>query len=139
MSTNFDWIRDQLSGASTPEGQASAVLELLTRWDAMEVPEEFREDTLKLFTDLAMGHTLYLPNPDEVWVDARAGDLVIRDIVRVKRDAFTGVLGTVHNGRVGVIVGVRYGDIVVRSTKSPSSTVRGTPRSCFKSVSDNLT
>jgi hypothetical protein len=131
MSTNFDWIRDQLSGASTPEGQASAVLELLTRWDAMEVPEEFREDTLKLFTDLAMGHTLYLPNPDEVWVDARAGDLVIRDIVRVKRDAFTGVLGTVHNGRVGVIVGVRYGDIVVRSTDDKEPFLDGTRYSPF--------
>lgn len=54
--------------------------------------------------------------PDEYWEEARPGFFRVGDIIRVKADAFPGKTGEVHNGRVGRIVAVRRGDIIMRST-----------------------
>ena len=48
------------------------------------------------------------------WVQARNGALRVGDTVRVKPDAFTGAHGAFHNGRICRVVGMRYGDIIVR-------------------------
>jgi len=35
--------------------------------------------------------------------------------VRVKLDAYQGSTGSLHNGRRGKVVGIRYGDIIFKS------------------------
>jgi photosystem II stability/assembly factor-like uncharacterized protein len=44
------------------------------------------------------------------------GQISVGDIVRVKHDAYTGDLAYIHNGRRGIIVATRSGDIIFNST-----------------------
>jgi hypothetical protein len=62
---------------------------------------------------------------DEVWVPVRPGDIRVAEKVRVRFDAFGGELGTIHNGRVGVVVGVRYGDVIIKTTDGKEPVLEG--------------
>ena len=54
--------------------------------------------------------------PSEVaWTDVSSRDAQIGDVVRVKLDAYSGVVGEIHNGRHCEILAIRDGDVVVRS------------------------
>jgi hypothetical protein len=51
------------------------------------------------------------------WIPAYPGHLSRGDKVRVLHDAFASEAGrTIHNGRVGVVVAVASGDIIVKTT-----------------------
>jgi hypothetical protein len=39
----------------------------------------------------------------------------IGDKVQVSQDAFEGKLGKIHNGRIGVVVDIIYGDVIFSS------------------------
>ena len=55
--------------------------------------------------------------PFRRWIPAYPGDLKRGDRVRVLQDAFScKTLGTIHNGREGVVLESRDGDIIVAST-----------------------
>jgi hypothetical protein len=43
----------------------------------------------------------------------------------VRADAFEGQLGTLHNGRRGVVVGVRYGDVIIKTTDGKTPVLEG--------------
>ena len=50
------------------------------------------------------------------WIPAYPGHLFEGDKVRVLNDAFTSKAGQrIHNGRVGVVIGVSSGDIIVKT------------------------
>jgi ribosomal protein L21E len=74
-----------------------------------------------LFSKLARYEALVPDTPDVVWVPLESGLFSVGDKVRVKSDAFKGDLGLTHNGRTGVIVGIRRGDVIVdiRDGKTP--------------------
>jgi hypothetical protein len=78
--------------------------------------KEYKDKTIEMFSVLAKGHVVVKEKKDESWIPVQAGDIKVTETVRVKADAFDGQLGTIHNGRRGVVVGVRYGDVIIKST-----------------------
>jgi len=115
---NMDWVKEQLTQNKTRKMTGDAVLELLDAWKNVKKPPktDISKEVVELFSKLALGHALVKEDKNETWVPAQAGDVKVADIVRVKFDAFDEASGKYHlNGRRGKIVGVRYGDIVVKS------------------------
>jgi hypothetical protein len=78
-----------------------------------------------MFSKLALGHIVIKEKKNETWVPVRPGDIKVTEIVRVRADAFDGELGMVHNGRKGVVVGVRYGDVIIKSTDGKEPVLEG--------------
>lgn len=124
-SVNQEWVDKQFEQAKTPQNIQDNVRPLLTTWEFLDIPEDELEEVLTLFKDIALGHAIAAEQGPEVWRDTFRGDLVVRDIVRVKSDAFSGVAGTRHNGRVGVVIAIRNGDIIVRTTDDPEDVLDG--------------
>jgi len=112
-----EWIKQQFIQTKTRKAVGDAVLKLLATWDELkERTGKNDAEIVEVFSKLSLGHALVKEDPNQTWVPARAGDLKVTDIVRVKFDAFDNVSGRNHlNGRRGKVVGVRYGDIVVKS------------------------
>lgn len=110
------WYVEQMREAGVAQQVQTSVLRLLEVWDTMNHTNVSRDETLDVFGKLARGHAL-VEQPmtvEEVWEPARPGALVMGDRVRVFLNAYDGEAGLVHNGRRGLIVAIRYGDIVVR-------------------------
>jgi hypothetical protein len=132
---DFEWVKSQLSRSKTRKKPGDVALELLKLWEKHEFPNEHQqEEAVKVFSALARGHALVLET-DERWAPAQAGFmLTVGDTVRVRSDAFTGELGTMHNGRRGVIVAKRSGDIIVKHTDGlkPSRTDARYPASVLE-------
>lgn len=51
------------------------------------------------------------------WIPAQRVHLRAGITVRVRRDAFEGKLGTLHNGRIGEVIAVEGGDVIVHSVE----------------------
>jgi hypothetical protein len=96
----------------------AAVEKLLGTLDRMKLTEAASDAAVATFSRLARGHALVTEQEtvDEVWEQARPGNLVLADQVRVKADAYSGTIGAANNGRRGKIVGIRYGNIYVKYT-----------------------
>lgn len=125
-SLNMDWIKSQLEAAKVrkPVGDATLkLLELFVTFDKLN--DEGKEKTVQVFSKLALGHAWVQSNKNEVWVDVRPGDIRISETVRVRHNAYSGELGTMHNVRQGVVVGVRYGDVIVKSTDGKTPVLDG--------------
>ena len=128
MDTNMDWVREQMTAAKLKQSVGTSVLRLLEVWDTMNHKPETAKETIEAFSKLALGHALVEPTMDELqgeWVAAQPGKLKVTDIVRVKADAYDGDLGKIHNGRIGRIVGIRYGDIVVKMIDGKQPHIEG--------------
>lgn len=125
MQVNYDWVKEQFTEAKVRVGVGKATLRMLETWETLELTTEQAIQVLELLQDLGMGHSLVVVAKDEVWVDARRGDLKVGDQVRVMHDAFDGELGSIHNGRRGVITAIRSGDIIVNSTDGKRPTIDG--------------
>ena len=116
--TEDSWVREQLTNAKTKRAVGTAVLKLLDTWNEIVITEENAKDAIEKFGKLSLGHAIVEEKVDQLkgtWVQAQPGQLKVTDIVRVKTDVFNGDLGKMHNGRVGKVVGVRYGDIIVKT------------------------
>lgn len=123
---NMDWIKSQLEAAKVRKPVGDATLQLLELFSTFDkLNDEGKEKAVQVFSKLALGHAWVQNNKNEVWVDVRPGDIRISEVVRVRHDAFTGELGTLHNGRQGVVVGVRYGDVIVKSTDGKTPVLEG--------------
>lgn len=113
----MNWVKEQLTQARTKKVIGDSVLSLLEHVDTLpKMSEQDYVKVVELFSDLAVGHSLVKENKNEVWIPVTPGQIKVADEVRVRADAFTGKAGTVHNGRRGRVVGVRYGDVIVKST-----------------------
>lgn len=62
---------------------------------------------------LLNGHALSSPSSNEQWRDALPGDIVKRDRVRVKHDAYSGSVGVHHNGKEGRVASILNGKVTV--------------------------
>lgn len=49
------------------------------------------------------------------WTDVTASNIAVGDMVRVKLNSYSGVVGEIHNGRYCEVLDVRDGDVVVCS------------------------
>ena len=98
------------------------VMQLLSVLDQQHHPSlRTRTRTIELFNDLARRRRLVTNDDPEQWVPLQAGMFRKGDQIRVKLDAFEDERGPIHNGRRGVIVDARRGDVIVdiRDGKSP--------------------
>ena len=80
---------------------------------------------LDVFHELAQGHAI-VKDDDFTWVQARRGDIKVRDVVRVKADAYNiEDIAYLHNGRIGVVIAIRSGDIIVDITDEQEPELKG--------------
>jgi hypothetical protein len=123
---DMDWVKSQLQAAKVRKPVGDATMKLVELFDSIEnLTPEFKNQTIEMFSKLALGHIIIKENKNENWVPVRPGDIKVTEIVRVKADAFDGELGMLHNGRRGVVVGVRYGDVIIKSTDGKEPILEG--------------
>jgi hypothetical protein len=125
--TDIEWVKNQLTNAKVPQAVGTAVMRLMDVWVSMNHTEKTRGKTLELFIELAMGHAIV---PEELplngrWIPVQPGQIVVGETVRVKTDAYDGDLGMMHNGRIGRIVGIRYGDVIIKTTDEKEPVLDG--------------
>jgi hypothetical protein len=114
---NYDWVKSQFAEAKIRINVGKAVLKMLKTWDDItDLNAEQSKQVLDILSQIGLGHSLVPIAGEQIWIDARPGQVVVGDIVRVMHDAYDGELGTIHNGRIGTIVAIRSGDIIVNST-----------------------
>lgn len=133
------WATDQMERIGVPDDHQELVKELLAAYWSSPLPKSLQgiaiEDFLKLFTELAQHHVIAPEAPEATWVLGKPGALTVRDVVRVRPDAYTGPAGTTHNGKVGVIVAIRSGDIHVHyDDATGANTVRHSPYALEKRI-----
>ena len=123
---DMDWVKSQLQAAKVRKPVGDATLKLVELFDSLEnLTPEFKNKTIEMFSKLALGHIVIKENKNESWSQVRPGDIRVTEEVRVKADAFVGELGMLHNGRRGVVVGVRYGDVIVKMTDGKEPALEG--------------
>ena len=115
---NIDWVKEQLTQNKTKKVVGDAVLQLLDSWKEIKKPakSDTSKEILDIFSKLALGHALVSESKDEKWIPAQAGFIKVADHVRIKFDAFDSDSGKNSlNGRKGKVVGIRYGDVIMKS------------------------
>lgn len=111
-----DWVVSQIEAARVKRPVGNATLKLVEFVDSLNISNETKRQALELTSKIALGHAVVQENDDEVWAPVRPGDIRTAEQVRVRADAFSGDIGAIHNGRRGVVIGVRYGDVIVKTT-----------------------
>lgn len=121
-----NWVREQFQGAKVKVGVGKAVLKLLERWSELELSDNQQKEVINIFSNVALNHSIVPDAPQEKWIPAQPGFISMGEEVRVKKDAFEGEAGRMHNGRRGKVVAVRYGDVIFRSTDGKEPFLDGT-------------
>lgn len=115
---DINWVKEQLTVSKTKKMTGDSVIHLLEQWETLKRPpkNDNTKEILEIFSKLVQGHALVPNSKNETWVQAQAGAIIITNIVRVRFDAFDEQSGkNTLNGRRGKVVGVRYGDIIIKS------------------------
>lgn len=138
-NVDIPWVKDQMTKAKIRKGSGDMVLKLLDVWNKGDLSENLAKEALQVFKELAMGYAIAEEEVplDGNWVECQPGNIKVADIVKVKSDAFTGVAGPRHNGRVCRVTAVRYGDIIVKSIDDREPRLEGThysPHDLFKLI-----
>jgi hypothetical protein len=123
---DMEWVKSQIQAAKVRKPVGNAILKIVEAVDSLEIPHEQKKQALEIAARVALGHALVEESAEEVWTPVRPGSIKISDQVRVKFDAFQGQLGTLHNGRRGVVVAVRYGDVIIKSNDGKKPDLDGT-------------
>ncbi len=129
------WVTEQLEAAKVKVGSGKALMKLLDTWSEIpELSENITKEVLTLFPMLARGHAVVQEESEDdyTWVPAQPGQIVVGDQVRVKSDAYSDKLGPIHNGRRGKVVGIRYGEIFIKSNDGKQPEFDGVPHSPYK-------
>jgi hypothetical protein len=121
----MDWAKSQLEQARVSPEAGISIVKLLEFWKTLDHSNQADEKILELFSKLAQSNALIDNSGNEIWEDARPGFLRVGDEVRVKFNAFENELGQIHNGRRGRIVGVRYGDIIIKTSDGKEPVLDG--------------
>lgn len=125
---DIDWVKEQMTKARVKKGVGDSVLKLMDTWNLEDRTHTSAKEVVEIFSKLALGHPIAEEEPpgDGVWIDVQPGNIKVSEIVRTKIDLFDGELGPIHNGRVCRVVGVRYGDVIVRSIDDRDPVLDGT-------------
>ena len=129
---DMQWASAQMADAKVKKAVGKSVMELLEAWSKLSHDEKYSQEVIDIFSRLSLSKALVEENPDQTWVDARPGFIVVGDVVRIKQDAYSGAAGVMHNGRLGKVVAVRYGDVIFRSTDGKQPFLDGTHHSPYK-------
>lgn len=113
---DMEWVKSQIQAARVRKPVGNAVLKIVEAIESLEISEEQKKQAFDLASKVALGHAVVKESKEDTWAPVRPGEIKIADQVRVKFDAFQGQLGTLHNGRRGTVVAVRYGDVIIKST-----------------------
>jgi hypothetical protein len=113
-----EWAREQMSALKYEERMMTRVAQLLEVWWTQYHDNQSRDLTLETFGKLARGQALVVQSDvNEAWEPVKPGDIYVRNEIRVRFDAYTDEpTGRAHNGRRGVVVAIRNGDIIVNYT-----------------------
>lgn len=122
---NYEWVKEQFADAKIRIGTGKAVLKMLKTWEEIEMDAAQSKEVLDILAKVGLGHALVEVNKDEIWVPTQRGQIGVGDIVRVAHDAFSDSTGHIHNGRRGVVVAVRSGDVIFRSTDEKDPVLDG--------------
>jgi len=122
------WVVKQLADSNIPVRVGNVVIELVESWNSTKVGSpETEKKIIEIFSKLSLGIPIHIQTQeDEVWIPARPGAIKVGDEVLVRPDAYEGELATIHNGRRGRVVAIRYGDIIVNSTDNKEPVLVGT-------------
>lgn len=112
---DMDWVKSQIQAARVRKPVGNAILNIVELVEGLEITNEQKSQALEIASKVALGHAVVKEDKKETWIPLRPGDIRVSDEVRVKFDAFEGQLGTIHNGRRGTVVAVRYGDVIMKS------------------------
>ena len=129
---NEEWAKQQFAAAKVRVVVGKAVLELLDVWSDIELKPEHAQAAVEVFSKLALNHSLVEPPKDEVWVPAQPGFIKVGEEVRVMNNAFSDSTGQIHNGRRGIVVAIRHGDVIIRSNDNKEPFLDGTHYSPYK-------
>ena len=130
---NFEWVRQQMQDSKVKIGTGTALLALLETWNSQQLTDNQIKEVLEYFSKLAAGVNIYEDKSvDEVWIPAMPGQISVGDEVRVLSNAFADKAGVMHNGRRGLIVAIRYGDVIFKSTDGKSPLLEGVHYSPYK-------
>jgi hypothetical protein len=132
---NREWVAEQLEAAKVKVGSGKAILKLLEAWEEIpKLSDNMTEEVLTIFPLIAKGHVLKVEENDDdyTWIDLQPGQITVGDVVRVKADAFSDNLGTIHNGRRGKVVAVRYGDVIFKADDGKNPPLEGIHYSPYK-------
>lgn len=113
----LDWAHQQMNDVGYPQQIKTAIERLLDVWWTQNHSDQSRTLTLEGFVKLAQGQSLVVESDDEVWDPVKPGQIHVRDEIRVRADAYSDQpTGRAHNGRRGVVVAIRNGDVIVNYT-----------------------
>jgi hypothetical protein len=126
------WVREQFTAAKVRVGTGNAVLKLLKTWSEIKATEKSAAEIMEVFSKVALNHALVEEPKGEVWAPAQPGFILVGDQVRVMYDAFSDATGKIHNGRRGIVVAVRHGDVVIRSNDDKEPFLDGAHYSPYK-------
>jgi hypothetical protein len=130
-----NWAAEQLQLAKVKVGSGKAIMKLLEAWSEIpELNENMKNEVLSVFPVIARGHVLVQEEDenDYIWTPLQPGQISVGDTVRVKADAYSDKLGTLHNGRRGTVVAVRYGDVIFNDTDGKKPELKGVHYSPYK-------
>ena len=113
------WADEQMTKVDATQEQKDQIKSLLDIYWENPDPK-----ALDMFRKLAVEEPLFTEDEEWRWLDAKPGNVFVRDIVRVRGDAYPARdARSAHNGRLGVVVGIRYGTVSVHYTEGPGSEV----------------
>jgi len=123
---NTDWAKEQLTENKTKKVVGDSVLKLLDAWSQIkDTTDQNTKEIVDIFSKLSLGHALVKDNKEDTWVPVQAGFVKVADQIRIRFDAFDGEKGEALNGRQGKIVGLRSGDIIIKSNDGKSPVLDG--------------
>lgn len=122
----MEWVKSQLAEAKVRKVEGDVLLKLIELIESFDkLTEQNKVKIVDLFSKLALGHAYVQEKTNEVWVPLQPGQVKVADQIRVRFDAFTGALGAAHNGRRGVVVAVRYGDVIIKTNDGKEPVLDG--------------
>jgi hypothetical protein len=115
--TDIEWVKRQLENAKVSQAVGTAVMRMMEVWITMNHTDKTRSKTIEVFSELALGHAIVSDDVsvDGQWTPVQPGQIRVSETVRIKPDAYEGDVGMIHNGRIGRVVAVRYGDVIIKS------------------------
>jgi hypothetical protein len=122
--TEWGWVSKQLAGTELDEATRDAVVYVLETLRKQDLTDDQERAAMNAAVKLAAGHSIAVEKPNERWGPVVPGAYQIKDIVRVKSNAFEGDIGRKHNGKQGRVVASRNGFVMVVLDDSPSSEIQ---------------
>lgn len=111
---NEQWVDEQLKAVGATKQTAGVVKALINAVVESDLPRGFELDMLFMNAlALVKGHPIATDQDQHTLVDLRPGEFAVRDIVRVRDDAYDGNYGIENNGRLGRIATIQGPTVLV--------------------------